>query len=85
MLEILFKTYFTVGATLGVILAGPIWQGVLEERGLPSSWGEVEPMLAELMLATGHGFIRMYGWLPSFVYYIGFQGASLQHWLFACW
>jgi hypothetical protein len=79
------RTYVTIGATLGTILAVPPWQAALAGRTMPHTWTEAQPLLLALVLATGHGVLRMYSWLPSAIYFLGFHGTTLQHWLFNGW
>ena len=79
------RTYITIGATQGVILAIPLWQTALAGKSMPQSWQEAKPILFDLAMATGHGVLRMYSWLPSAIYHIGFHGWAFQHWLFDGW
>ena len=79
------RTYITVGATQGVILAVPLWQKALAGQTLPQSWAETKPILFALTMATGHGVLRMYSWLPSLIYHVGFHHVAFQHWLFDGW
>jgi hypothetical protein len=79
------RTYITIGATLGVILAVPPWQATLADATMPHDWATAKPMLFTLAMATGHGVLRMYSWLPSVVYHLGFHGWTFQHWLFDGW
>ncbi len=81
----LIRTYITVGVTLGVIIAVPGWQAALAGQRAPHSWIAAKPLLLALTLATGHGVLRMYSWLPSMIYYLAFHGVAFQHWLFAGW
>ena len=81
----LIRTYVTIGATFGVIIAVPLWQAALAGQRMPQNWPEAKPLLLALTLATGHGVLRMYSWLPSLIYYLGFHGVTLQQWLFAGW
>ncbi len=76
------RTYITIGATLGVILAVPPWQTTLTGLAMPHSWAEAKPVAFALTMATGHGVLRMYSWLPSAIYHLGFHGWTFQHWLF---
>jgi hypothetical protein len=79
------RTYITIGATLGVILAVPPWQVALAGRTMPKTWPEAEPLALALALASGHGVLRMYSWLSSIIYHVGFHGMTFQHWLFDGW
>jgi hypothetical protein len=79
------RSYLTVGATLGVILAVPAWQSALAGRAVPHSWDEAKPIATALALATGHGVLRMYSWLPSAIYHLGFAKMTFQQWLFGGW
>jgi hypothetical protein len=81
----LIRTYVTVGATQGVILAIPSWQAALAGKSMPRAWPEAKPLLFDLAMATGHGVLRMYSWLPSAIYHIGFHDWTFQHWLFDGW
>jgi hypothetical protein len=81
----LIRTYITVGVTLGVIIAVPGWQAALAGQHMPHSWEAAKPLLLALTLATGHGVLRMYSWLPSMIYYLGFHGVAFQKWLFVGW
>ncbi|HTJ64008.1 MAG TPA: hypothetical protein VL899_09365 [Alphaproteobacteria bacterium] len=79
------RTYITIGITLGVILAVPAWQTILAGQTMPHSWPEAKPLALSLALATGHGVLRMYSWLPSAIYHLGFAKMTFQQWLFAGW
>jgi len=46
------RTYFTIGATQGVILAIPPWQAALVGASMPHSWPQAKPLLFALALAT---------------------------------
>ena len=81
----LIKTYVTIGATLGVILAVPLWQTALAGQKMPHNWAEAKPTAFALAMATGHGVERMYSWMPSLIYYTGFHGVTFQQWLFTGW
>jgi hypothetical protein len=81
----LIRTYITAGATQGVILAVPGWQAALAGRTMPHSWLEAKPLALALALATGHGVLRMYSWLPSAIYHLGFAKIAFQQWLFSGW
>jgi len=39
----------------------------------------------DLTLATGHGVLRVYSWLPSVIYHLGFTHMTFQQWLFDGW
>jgi hypothetical protein len=79
------RTYITIGITLGVILAIPPWQAALAGRHVPHTWPEAKPLAIALALATGHGVLRMYSWLPSAIYHLGFTKMTFQQWLFDGW
>jgi hypothetical protein len=79
------RTYITIGATLGVILAVPPWQVALAGHAMPHNWPEAKPLLLALTLATGHGVLRMYSWFPSLIFHIGFHHVAFQSWLFNGW
>ena len=79
------RTYLTIGATQGVILAIPPWQAALSGAAMPHNWPEAKPLLFDLAMATGHGVLRMYSWLPSAIYHIGLHDWAFQHWLFDGW
>ena len=79
------RTYLTIGATLGVILAVPAWQKALEGQVFSRSWSQAEPPGLKLLLATGHGVLRMYSWLPSLIYYMGEDKMTFRDWLFTGW
>jgi hypothetical protein len=79
------RTYITVGATLGVVLAVPAWQAALAGQKMPQNWPEAKPILFALTMASGHGVLRMYSWLPSLIYYVGFHGVAFRDWLFTGW
>jgi hypothetical protein len=81
----LIRTYITAGATQGVILAIPLWQTALTGKSMPQNWPEAKPLLFDLAMATGHGVLRTYSWLPSAIYHIGFHGWAFQQWLFDGW
>ena len=79
----LVQTYVTIGATLGTILAVPLWQTAINGHDWPRNWDQAWDFALPLILATGHGVLRMYSWLPSAIYYLGFQHTTLEHWLFS--
>ncbi len=81
----LIRLYLTIGATLGVILAVPGWQAVLAGQPVPQSWDEAKPLLLPLALASGHGVLRMYSWLPSVIYHLGWHHLTFKEWLFDGW
>ncbi len=81
----LIKTYLTIGATLGTVLAVPPWQATLAGHRLPQSWAEAQLLLLPLALAMGHGVLRMYSWLPSVIYHLGWHQLTFKEWLFAGW
>jgi hypothetical protein len=81
----LIQTYVTVGATFGVIIAMPSWQAALAGQSLPRTWEAAKPILWAMTLATGHGVLRMYSWLPSLIYHLGFHGVAFKAWLFDGW
>jgi hypothetical protein len=81
----LIQTYITIGATLGTILAVPLWQETIVGHDWPRSWAEAKPVALPLVLATGHGVLRMYSWLPSAIYYLGVHHTPFREWLFDGW
>jgi hypothetical protein len=78
------RTYITIGATLGFIIAIPEWERALS-RGFPANGPEAKPVVLALVLATGHGVLRMYSWLPSLIYYVAVHNVMFEHWLFVGW
>jgi hypothetical protein len=52
---------------------------------MPHDWAEAKPTAFALAMATGHGVLRAYSWLPSAIYHLGFHGWTFQHWLFDGW
>lgn len=81
----LIRTYITIGSTLGVILAVPLWQAALAGQNMPHTWAEAKPTAFALTMASGHGVLRMYSWLPSLIYYTGVHDTPFKDWLFAGW
>jgi hypothetical protein len=75
--------YLSVGATFGFILARPLWLAVLSGRGWPSDWAELQPMIMPLLVATGHGVLRGYAWLPSVIYHLATHQLTFDQWLTA--
>ena len=62
--------YLSIGATFGFLLARPPWFAALAGREWPHSWDEAKPVALALTLATGHGVLRAYLWLPSVAYHV---------------
>jgi hypothetical protein len=72
------QIYMSLGAIFGVILAGPLWYAALFGHAVPSTG----PQIQSLLIATFHGVIRAFAWLPSLVYYVGMHKMEFTHWLF---
>ena len=79
------QIYMTLGAIFGVILAGPRWYGILFGHGVPDTASQVKVMLTALLIATLHGVLRAFLWLPSLVYNVGMHKIAFVHWLFGGW
>jgi hypothetical protein len=81
----LVQIYMTIGAILGVILAGPLWYGILFGHGVPATAAAIKGMVTALLIATLHGVLRAFLWLPSLVYNVGMHKVAFVHWLFGGW
>lgn len=81
----LIQPYVTIGLTFGVILAEPLWQTALAGQKMPQTWDQAKPLLFALTMASGHGVLRIYSWLPSLIYHVGFHGVAFKDWLFTGW
>ena len=79
------QIYMTIGAIFGVILAGPLWYTILFRHGVPASGSAITGMLTGLLIATLHGVLRAFLWLPSLVYNVGMHKVAFVHWLFGGW
>ncbi len=76
------RSYMTIGAILGVILGGPLWYAALFGRAVPSSAPQVQSLLLVLLMATFHGVVRAFVWLPSLIYYVGVHKMGFTPWMF---
>jgi hypothetical protein len=76
------QIYMTVGAIFGIILGGPLWYAALFGRAVPSTAPQVQSLLVVLLIATLHGVVRAFVWLPSLAYYVGVHHMAFEHWLF---
>jgi hypothetical protein len=81
----LVQIYMTIGAIFGVILAGPLWYGILFGHGAPATAAAIKGMVTALLVATLHGVLRAFLWLPSLVYNVGMHKVAFVHWLFGGW
>jgi hypothetical protein len=79
------QIYMTIGAIFGVILAGPRWYAILFGHGVPATSAAITGMLTALLIATLHGVLRAFLWLPSLVYNVGMHKVAFVHWLFGGW
>ena len=77
-----FQAYMTIGAILGVLLAGPLWYVALFQRALPVDFPEVKTLLMLLLVATIHGVVRAFAWLPGLILHVGMQKIAFGTWLF---
>jgi hypothetical protein len=78
----IIQTYMTIGAIFGVILAGPLWYVALFGQPVPDNTGKIQSLLVMLLIATFHGVVRAFAWLPSLVYNVGMHKMAFTHWLF---
>lgn len=76
------QIYMTIGAIFGVILAGPLWYAALFGHAVPDTTGKIQALLVTLLIATFHGVVRAFAWLPSLVYNVGMHKMAFMHWLF---
>ena len=79
------QTYMTIGAIFGVILAGPRWFAILFDRPVPNDAERIQSMLVALLVATFHGVLRAFAWLPSLIYNVGMHKIAFSHWLVGGW
>jgi len=79
------QIYMTIGAIFGVILAGPLWFTILFGHAVPSDATAIKSMVVALLIATFHGVLRAFAWLPSLVYNVGMHKMAFSHWMFAGW
>jgi len=81
----LVQIYMTLGAIFGVILAGPLWYAALFGHPVPSGSAQIQSLLVTLLIATVHGVLRAFAWLPSLVYNVGMHKMVFMHWLLSGW
>jgi hypothetical protein len=81
----LVQIYMTIGAIFGVILAGPLWYAALFGHPVPSGSAQIQSLLMTLLIATVHGVLRAFAWLPSLVYNVGMHKMDFMHWLLSGW
>jgi hypothetical protein len=81
----LVQIYMTIGAIFGVILAGPLWYAALFGHPVPTGSAQIQSLLVTLLVATVHGVLRAFAWLPSLVYNVGMHKIAFTHWLFGGW
>jgi hypothetical protein len=79
------QIYMTLGAIFGVILAGPLWYAALFGRAVPTNAPQIEALAVTLLIATLHGVLRAFLWLPSLVYNVGMHKIAFVQWLFGGW
>jgi hypothetical protein len=77
------QIYMTLGAIFGVILAGPLWYAALFGHPVPSDSAHIQSLLITLLIATFHGVLRAFAWLPSLVYNVGMHKMAFETWLFS--
>ncbi len=73
--------YIIIGATLGGILVIQAWLPLLHGLTLPHDLADAGSVAWHLLRPLGAGLLRMFGWLPSAVYHLGFAHLSFQQWL----
>ncbi len=73
--------YMTIGAIFGVIVAGPIWYDALFNSPLPTGLPEIKALLLQLLIATFHGVLRAFAWLPSLIFHVGIHKMPFDSWL----
>jgi len=73
--------YLSVGATFGFLMARPLWLAALAGQQWPHSWPEAKPQILSLSIATGHGVLRAYAWLPSLIYHLATHELTFDQWL----
>jgi hypothetical protein len=76
------QIYMTIGAIFGVILAGPLWYAALFGHAVPHDAPQIQSLLITLLIATFHGVVRAFAWLPSLVYYVAMHKMAFTSWLF---
>ncbi len=77
------QTYMTIGAIFGVILAGPQWYAALfAGHHVPTGTAQIQSLLMTLLIATLHGVVRAFIWLPSLVYNVAMHKMAFMTWLF---
>jgi hypothetical protein len=81
----LVQIYMTIGAIFGVILAGPLWYAALFGHPVPTGSAQIQSLLMTLLIATLHGVLRAFAWLPSLVYNVGMHKMVFMHWLLSGW
>jgi hypothetical protein len=81
----LVQIYMTIGAIFGVILAGPLWYAALFGHPVPTGSAQIQSLLITLLIATVHGVLRAFAWLPSLVYNVGMHKMVFMHWLLSGW
>lgn len=81
----LVQFYMTIGAILGVILAGPRWFQILFGRPVPNDAASIQDMLVLLLIATLHGVARAFAWLPSLIYNVEMHRLPFSYWLLHGW
>jgi hypothetical protein len=77
--------YVIIGATLGAIVVIQAWLPVLHGLTLPHGFGDAGAVAWHLLRPMGSGLLKMFAWLPSALYHLGFAHLSFQQWLFASW
>jgi hypothetical protein len=73
--------YIIIGATLGGILVIQAWLPILHGLTVPHGLADAGSIAWDLLRPMGSGLLRMFGWLPSAVYHLGFAHLSFQEWL----
>jgi hypothetical protein len=76
------QIYMTIGAIFGVVLAGPQWFAALFGHAAPANAPQIQSLLITLLIATLHGVLRAFAWLPSIVYTVGMHKIPFETWLF---
>ncbi len=76
------QIYMTIGAIFGVILAGPQWFMALFSHAVPADATQIQSLAITLLIATLHGVLRAFAWLPGIVYTVGMQKIPFETWLF---
>ena len=73
--------YLSIGGTFGFILARPLWIAAVAGQSWPHDWQQAKPLLFNLLMATGHGVLRAYAWLPSLIYHLTEHRFTFDEWL----